>query len=48
MVVLLDSDAAFRAVESENLDLYWGAYLGTDKEILVSGRTRWESTVYLR
>jgi precorrin-6A synthase len=37
VVVMLDADCAFRTVDDPDLDIYWGAYLGTDDEILVSG-----------
>jgi precorrin-6A synthase len=38
IVVMLDGECAFRALAGEALDIFWGAYLGTDKEILISGR----------
>jgi len=37
VVVMLDGGCAFRNVIDEPLDIYWGAYLGTQDEILVSG-----------
>ncbi len=40
VVVMLDSDCSFRHVLDEGLEIYWGAYLGTDDEILVSGPLR--------
>jgi len=40
IVVMLDSDCAFRDVPDKELDIYWGAYIGTEDEILVSGRLR--------
>ncbi len=40
LVVLLDADAALQAAASEDLDIYWGAYLGMDGEILVAGKLR--------
>lgn len=36
IVVMLDSDCAFERFP--DLDIYWGAYLGTPDEILVAGR----------
>ncbi len=39
VVVMLDGNCAFTTV-TEEVDIYWGAYLGTDDEILVSGRLR--------
>jgi precorrin-6A synthase len=38
VVVMLDGDQTFRHVASEELDIYWGAYLGTPDELLISGR----------
>lgn len=38
VVVVLDAHCAFRQVAADDVDIYWGAYLGTDDEILVSGR----------
>jgi precorrin-6A synthase len=38
VVVMLDGDQAFKRLESEDLDIHWGAYLGTADEILVSGK----------
>lgn len=37
VVVMLDGDCSFRHVIDEPLEIYWGAYLGTQDEILVSG-----------
>lgn len=37
-VVMLDGDQAFARIEPEDLDIYWGAYLGTADEILIAGR----------
>jgi len=37
VVVMLDGGCAFRHVIDEPLEIYWGAYLGTQDEILVSG-----------
>jgi precorrin-6A synthase len=38
VVVMLDADQAFRHIPPADLDIYWGAYLGTGDEILVSGK----------
>jgi precorrin-6A synthase len=38
VVVMLDGERAFRNVRDAGIDIYWGAYLGTEDEILVSGR----------
>jgi precorrin-6A synthase len=37
VVVLLDGQMAFKTVD-EDVEIYWGAYVGTEDEILVSGR----------
>ena len=38
VVVLLDGEQAFKKIDGSDIDIYWGAYLGTEDEILVSGR----------
>jgi precorrin-6A synthase len=38
IVVMLDADLACRAYLDQDLDIYWGAYLGDVDEILISGR----------
>ena len=38
---MLDAgDAALKAAIGADPDIYWGAYLGTDEEILVAGKLR--------
>lgn len=37
VVVMLDGDCSFKTIGSSDLDIYWGAYLGTADEILVAG-----------
>jgi precorrin-6A synthase len=37
VVVMLDAGGSFRAVIDEPCDIYWGAYLGTPDELLISG-----------
>lgn len=37
VVVMLDAHQAFRKYAGEDIDIYWGAYLGTPDELLVSG-----------
>jgi precorrin-6A synthase len=37
VVVMLDGDCAFRHVLDAPVHIYWGAYLGTQDEILVAG-----------
>jgi precorrin-6A synthase len=38
IVVLLDGDQAFKRLDEDDLDIYWGAYLGTEDEVLVAGK----------
>jgi precorrin-6A synthase len=38
VVVMLDGNCAFKDVLDEKVEIYWGAYVGSDKEILLSGR----------
>ncbi|MCC7251776.1 precorrin-6A synthase (deacetylating) [Hyphomicrobium sp.] len=40
IVVMLDRGDGLRAALREDVDIYWGAYLGTPNEILLSGRLR--------
>lgn len=40
VVVMLDGDCAFKDLADSRIDIYWGAYLGTADEILVSGNLR--------
>jgi precorrin-6A synthase len=40
VVVMLDADCAFKNISEAAMDIYWGAYLGTQDEILVSGNLR--------
>lgn len=37
VVVMLDAGSAFRAVPAEGVDIYWGANVGTEDEVLVAG-----------
>lgn len=36
-VVMLDGGCAFTAIEDDGVEIFWGAYLGTNEEILASG-----------
>jgi precorrin-6A synthase len=38
VLVMLDSDCTFARLD-DDLDIYWGAYVGTPDEILIAGRT---------
>ena len=37
VVVMLDADCSFRHLSDDGLEIHWGAYVGMDDEILVSG-----------
>jgi len=37
-VVMLDAQCSFKARMGADLDIYWGAYLGMEQEILLSGK----------
>ena len=37
VVVMLDAQGEFAALTDQDLDIYWGAYVGTPDEILVAG-----------
>jgi precorrin-6A synthase len=37
VVVMLDGRTAFAGLPDTDLDIYWGAYLGTPDEILMAG-----------
>jgi precorrin-6A synthase len=38
VVVMLDGKNSYKDLVDQNLEIYWGAYVGTDKEILLTGR----------
>jgi precorrin-6A synthase len=38
VVVMLDAQDAYRQVADPDTEIYWGAYLGTPDEILISGK----------
>ncbi|MGI5130169.1 precorrin-6A synthase (deacetylating) [Pseudonocardia sp. CA-107938] len=40
VVVMLDGRTAFAALPDADLDIFWGAYLGTSDEVLVAGDLR--------
>jgi precorrin-6A synthase len=40
VVVMLDAGTAFDAIEDRDTEIYWGAYVGTEHAILVSGKLR--------
>ncbi|MCC5781226.1 precorrin-6A synthase (deacetylating) [Nitratireductor sp. B36] len=37
LLVMLDGDCAFQTLDADAYEIYWGAYLGTADELLVSG-----------
>lgn len=37
-IVMLDGQCSFNNLLHEDLDIYWGAYLGMDEEVLLSGK----------
>jgi len=40
LVVMLDAQDAYHQVADQESDIYWGAYLGTPDEILISGKLK--------
>lgn len=38
VVVMLDAACAFDAIEDRDTEIWWGAYVGTEHELLVAGR----------
>ncbi|MGH2949485.1 MAG: precorrin-6A synthase (deacetylating) [Solirubrobacteraceae bacterium] len=40
VVVMLDADCSFRDVADGDTEIFWGAYIGTEDEILVAGKLR--------
>jgi precorrin-6A synthase len=38
VLVMLDADCTFTTLADTNIEIYWGAYLGTADEILAAGR----------
>jgi precorrin-6A synthase len=40
VVVMLDGEDTWRRFADEDIDIYWGAYLGTPDEILIAGRLK--------
>jgi precorrin-6A synthase len=37
VLVMLDGNCAFKELVQDDIDIFWGAYLGTPDEILLSG-----------
>jgi precorrin-6A synthase len=40
LVVMLDAEDSYHRVEDQETEIFWGAYLGTPDEILISGKLR--------
>jgi len=40
VVVMLDAECSFKTISDPEIDIYWGAYIGTEDEILVSGNLK--------
>jgi precorrin-6A synthase len=40
VVVMLDGDNTYKRFADQDIDIYWGAYIGTPDEILVSGKLK--------
>lgn len=40
VVVMLDAETTFSKFADQDIDIYWGAYLGTPDEILISGKLK--------
>ncbi len=40
VVVMLDGECSFKNIDDFEMDIFWGAYIGTEDEILMSGNLR--------
>jgi precorrin-6A synthase len=40
VIVMLDGNCSFKTIEDSDIDIYWGAYIGTEDEILAAGNLR--------
>ena len=40
VVVMLDAHCTFAQIADQDADIFWGAYLGTPDELLISGPIR--------
>jgi precorrin-6A synthase len=38
LVVMLDGRQAYNSVTEKDVEIFWGAYVGTEDEILIAGR----------
>jgi precorrin-6A synthase len=40
VVVMLDAEDTYKTMASDDIDIYWGAYVGTPDEILIAGKLK--------
>jgi precorrin-6A synthase len=40
VVVMLDAENAYKRFADQDIDIFWGAYIGTPDEILISGKLK--------
>jgi len=40
VLVMLDADGAYKQFSDQDIDIYWGAYVGTPDEILIAGKLK--------
>jgi precorrin-6A synthase len=40
VIVMLDANCSFKSIGDPEIDIYWGAYIGTEDEILVAGNLK--------
>lgn len=40
VIVMLDAENAYKRFADQDIDIYWGAYIGTPDEILISGKLK--------
>lgn len=40
VVVMLDAQDSYKTLADQDIDIYWGAYLGTPDEILIAGKLK--------
>jgi precorrin-6A synthase len=38
IIVMLDAENAYKRFADQDIDIFWGAYIGTPDEILISGK----------
>jgi precorrin-6A synthase len=40
VIVMLDAENAYKRLADQDIDIFWGAYIGTPDEILISGKLK--------